>query len=101
MYCFVCVCVCVCVCACVCVCTCELLVCLHRVGLLQQGHDLLQPPRLVDRLLVFVVLEGEVPEGRRRRLADLRVLAMQQSHQTRNPFQLQHLPAADRQGLVA
>ena len=80
-------------------CTCELLVRVHRVGPPQQGHHILHPPTAEQRLLVGRVLEGQVPEGRRRRLGDLGVGAPQEGRQRKNPAQLVHLPAEDGRGV--
>lgn len=71
--------------------TCQLFLRLGRVGVSEQSHGLADAAAALDLLLAAVVLEGEVAQGGRGRLADLRAGAAQQSNQRRDSLQLQHL----------
>lgn len=69
-------------------CTCELLLCLYRVRISEQSHCLLDAAAALDLVLVLEVLEGQVAEGGRGRLADVRTGAAQETHQGGDPVQL-------------
>lgn len=72
--------------------TCQLFLRLRRVGVSEQGHGFGDAAAALDLLLAAVALEGQVAQGGRGRLADLRAGAAQQSHQRRDSLELQHLP---------
>ncbi len=80
------------------ICTCQLFLYLCRICVSEQSYSLCDATAATDLLLVFVAFKGEVTQGGRGCLVDLDTRAAEQTHQGRDPIQLEHL--RDKRALV-
>lgn len=72
-------------------CTCQLFLYLCWVCISEQSHSLCDTAAAMYVLLVIVAFKGQVTEGGRGCVVDLWTGAAQQTHQGRDPIELQHL----------